>query len=143
MKIVEIVTKDLEFYINFLIRATAGFERIDWGWGIARWSQRSARFAFHIPHHFCGPSIVFWQTWCTFELTDMAYRVPHVLLSKLSFNLYTVGIQWMGVMKASEKSFGGWWGSELCSSSKSFGEREACGSYREVDKLECHGTRIL
>ena len=29
MKIVEIVTKDLKFYINFLIRAAAGFEKID------------------------------------------------------------------------------------------------------------------
>ena len=29
MKIAEIVTKDLEFYINFLTRAAAGFERID------------------------------------------------------------------------------------------------------------------
>ena len=47
------------------------------------------------------------QTWCTFGLTDMAYRVLHVLLSKLPFNLSTVGIQLMGVMKASDKSFGG------------------------------------
>ena len=37
----------------------------------------------------------------------MAYRVLHVLLSKLPFNLYTVEIQLMGVMKASDKSFGG------------------------------------
>ena len=37
----------------------------------------------------------------------MAYRVLHVLLSKLPFNIYTVEIQLMGVMKASDKAFGG------------------------------------
>lgn len=70
------------------------------------------------------------QTWCTFGLTDMAYRVLHVLLSKLPFNLYTVEIQLMDVMKASDKSFGGWWGSELCSNSKSMWKLSRGGKTR-------------